>query len=260
VTKPYFFAIEAAGGKVSHILGTRHVGVELAKFPPVVASALHAAKLAVFEVAPGDEPDRHTPDVALAKQLGPDLWAHYTELVGKQMAAGLQDGRPEVALIGMMIMYENVGATLDLEIEREVKIAKIPAQGLETAAFQDALIEKLFDLRMLRATIKGTKDRHELADESGKDLGQYCAGSDETAGLEDDTRKQLLADGYTEAELASIDDQMVFARNASWIPKLEQLLVSGDVFIAVGADHLIGDRGVVALLRKRGFKVTRVVQ
>jgi uncharacterized protein YbaP (TraB family) len=53
---------------------------------------------------------------------------------------------------------------------------------------------------------------------------------------------------------------MVYARNADWIPKLEKILAQGDVFIAVGADHLSGPKGVVALLQKRGYKLTRVTQ
>jgi uncharacterized protein YbaP (TraB family) len=53
---------------------------------------------------------------------------------------------------------------------------------------------------------------------------------------------------------------MVYARNASWIPKLEKMFEGGNVFVAVGADHLLGKRGVVALLEARGFKVTRVVR
>src|SRR5687768_7890413 len=51
VKGPFFFRIEK-GGKVSHILGTRHIGVSLTKFPKPVHDAIAAAKLAVFEVAP----------------------------------------------------------------------------------------------------------------------------------------------------------------------------------------------------------------
>src|ERR1700733_310821 len=51
---PYFFEL-SKDGKTSHILGTRHVGVPFAKLPKVVHDDLHAAKLAVFEVAPDDK-------------------------------------------------------------------------------------------------------------------------------------------------------------------------------------------------------------
>ena len=64
--------------------------------------------------------------------------------------------------------------------------------------------------------------------------------------------------GVTTAELDAMDDKLVFSRNRDWIPKLEQLFQQSDVFVAVGADHLIGKTGVVSLLQARGFKITRI--
>jgi uncharacterized protein YbaP (TraB family) len=52
----------------------------------------------------------------------------------------------------------------------------------------------------------------------------------------------------------------VFSRNRDWIPKLEKLFAQGDVFVAVGADHLIGDKGVIKLLEARGFTAKRITQ
>jgi uncharacterized protein YbaP (TraB family) len=257
VTGPYFYRIEKRG-KVSHILGTRHLGVPLSKFPTPVHDAITSAKLAVFEVAPGDDSDLPEKKVMLRDELGPELWAHYQTLVGTQMAQMLESTAPSVAMLSMMAMYEDLSATLDTEIEHLAQDTKIPTQGLETAEFQDRLLNKILDLRMLRAEVKTTKDRAELEKDSRDDLAEYCAGTDDKPGMDDDMRADLLASGYTEAELAAIDEEMVYARNASWIPKLEKILAQGDVFIAVGADHLTGPKGVVALLEKRGYKLTRI--
>lgn len=259
VTGAYFFRIEKAG-KVSHILGTRHVGVSLAKFPKPVHDAIASAKLAVFEVAPGDNSDLPQTMVFLPDELGPDLWKHYQTLVGESTAQALQSTSPSVAVLAMMVMYEDIGATLDIEIERKVVAASIPTRGLESSEFQDRLLAKVLDLRMLRAAVTHTKDRTEIATESRHDLAEYCAGTDDKPGMDDDMRAELLASGYTETELARIDEEMVFARNADWIPKLEKLLRQDSVFIAVGADHLTGPRGVVALLEKRGYKLTRITK
>lgn len=257
VTAPYFYKIEKAG-KVSHILGTRHVGVPLSKFPPVVHEAIASARLVVFEVAPGDDFDGEDVEVSLPDELGPELWSHYTKLVGKDVASSLKRATPSAALLMLMVMYEDIGAMLDVEIQRQVLAAGIPTKGLEKAQFQDALLDELLDIRMLRASIEHTEDRDELAKESREDLTEYCSGTDEDPGMDADMRRDLLASGYTQAEIDRIDDLMVHARNADWIPKLEPMLKTGDVFIAVGADHLTGPKGVVSLLAARGYKLTRV--
>ena len=259
VTGPYFYRIEKAG-KVSHILGTRHVGVPLTKFPQPVHDAIDNAKLAVFEVAPGDDSDLGQPEVYLPDALGPDLWKKYKSLVGVVLAKELERTQPSVAVLALMVLYEDIGATLDMEIERKVTTAGIPTKGLEAAEFQDRLLNKLLDMRMLKAAINYTDDRKELAKESHDDLIEYCAGTDTQPGMDEDMRSDMLAAGYTKAELDAIDEEMVFRRNFDWIPKLEKILEQDRTFIAVGADHLTGDKGVVSLLEKRGYKLTRITK
>lgn len=47
-------------------------------------------------------------------------------------------------------------------------------------------------------------------------------------------------------------------RNINWIPKLQPLLESGNIFIGVGALHLPGKNGLINLLQNKGFTVTPV--
>jgi uncharacterized protein YbaP (TraB family) len=259
VTGPYFFEV-SKDGKVSHILGTRHVSVSLAKFPEVVRSNIRSAKLAVFEVAPDDTSGTRAKDEPLRDELGSADWNHLRELVGDDTAQELVKAAPDTAAITMLVLYEDITNMLDKQIEDMVAAAKIPAIGLETAAFQDDVLAKLLDFRMLRATVENTKDRAEIQQESADDLTQYCAGTDDTPGMDDKEKAKMRKAGYTDAELAAMDETLVFARNNSWIPKFEELFKQGDVFVAVGADHLIGKRGVVSLLRARGFTVTRITR
>ena len=122
------------------------------------------------------------------------------------------------------------------------------------------MLDKLFDLRALKVQIEQTKDRSRARTGQPRRSRRVLRRHRESPGTDEKTRKDMLAGGYTNAEIDHIDDLMVFQRNASWIPQLEKLFADGDVFVAVGADHLIGDKGVVALLRKRGFTATRVTQ
>jgi len=54
------------------------------------------------------------------------------------------------------------------------------------------------------------------------------------------------------------EEVMLFARNKKWVPRIRRIAAEKPTFFAVGAGHLGGDRGVIALLRKDGFKVRAI--
>jgi len=56
------------------------------------------------------------------------------------------------------------------------------------------------------------------------------------------------------------DEVMLFQRNQNWIAKIEKMVHDKPTFIAVGAAHLGGEKGVIELLRRAGFKVRAVVK
>jgi uncharacterized protein YbaP (TraB family) len=259
VTGPFFFEL-TKDGKTSHILGTRHISVGLAKFPPIVGTTLDQASLAVFEIAPDDMTNGTHVDEPLKKELGPKDWAHYEELVGKETAARLETGQADSAALMMLVIYEDISNTLESQLQKRAGDHHIKMSGLETSAFQDGVLAKLLDLRMLKATIEQTKDRAEIKKDSLDDLKEYCAGTDDSPGMDEESREKMLKAGYTKEELDAQDEILVFKRNADWIPKLSKLFEQDKVFVAVGADHLIGPRGVIELMKAQGFAVKRIKQ
>ncbi|MFP4519996.1 MAG: TraB/GumN family protein [Oceanicaulis sp.] len=57
---------------------------------------------------------------------------------------------------------------------------------------------------------------------------------------------------------AELYDAIIVQRNRNWVPQIEAALASDrDVFVAVGAGHLPGEDGVIALLQAKGHAVTR---
>jgi uncharacterized protein YbaP (TraB family) len=51
----------------------------------------------------------------------------------------------------------------------------------------------------------------------------------------------------------------VTARNQRWLPQIEQLLHGeGNCLVIVGALHLVGDGGLLELLRKDGFAAAQL--
>lgn len=53
-------------------------------------------------------------------------------------------------------------------------------------------------------------------------------------------------------------ERMINKRNANWLRIIAGLLPSASIFIAVGAGHLPGDKGLISLLRKEGYSVSPV--
>ncbi|HEY0355647.1 MAG TPA: TraB/GumN family protein, partial [Flavisolibacter sp.] len=87
----------------------------------------------------------------------------------------------------------------------------------------------------------------------------------------EDTEMKMLTEAYRQQQLNKMDeltrneksiegftDILLYDRNADWAKKLEELMKNNALVIAVGAGHLPGEKGVINLLRKAGYKVEPV--
>ena len=59
-------------------------------------------------------------------------------------------------------------------------------------------------------------------------------------------------------EMTGNSDFLLKDRNEKWVKALPAIISSGSQFIAVGAGHLVGDDGILNLLRKAGYTVVPV--
>ncbi len=69
--------------------------------------------------------------------------------------------------------------------------------------------------------------------------------------------KQLTDEDDTQT-MSKYKNLLLTNRNKNWISKIENYAKEQPTFFGVGAAHLIGNEGVIQLLRKQGFKVTPV--
>ncbi|WP_045387034.1 TraB/GumN family protein [Falsirhodobacter sp. alg1] len=67
---------------------------------------------------------------------------------------------------------------------------------------------------------------------------------------------QTTADVH--AEFAKTEKTLLIDRNKAWIPVIENACKDGPVVAAFGALHLSGDQGVLALLEREGFTISRL--
>ena len=49
--------------------------------------------------------------------------------------------------------------------------------------------------------------------------------------------------------------QMIVARNRNWLPKIQAEAAKKPTLFAVGTAHLIGNQGLIMLLRESGYQV-----
>ncbi len=118
---------------------------------------------------------------------------------------------------------------------------------LETAEQQAAL---LFDFTPIslqaEALVEMLKDPQKSVD-SAKKLTEAYMKQDLPAMLElsekDDEHPEFM-------------EALLDKRNADWLTKLPDIFNDGSTFVAVGALHLAGDKGVIEGLRKLGYTVT----
>ncbi len=66
----------------------------------------------------------------------------------------------------------------------------------------------------------------------------------------------ILQDTENDSKLALINDKLITERNQVMVVKIEDMLKTRDsYFIVIGAGHLVGDKGVIELLRKKGYAI-----
>jgi hypothetical protein len=126
--------------------------------------------------------------------------------------------------------------------------------GLETPEFQFRLLycsqslrrqadELLCQVTNVQKTM--TDARQLTALYMRKDLDAMLRLTEQTSGDACDVQSSEL-------------DTMLFKRNADWAEKLPSLMVDAPSLVVVGALHLPGPRGLIQLLKSKGYKVSAV--
>ncbi len=123
-------------------------------------------------------------------------------------------------------------------------------RGLETIEFQTSLFADMSaeeSVEFLQYTMTDLDTMIPLVDEI---VAAWTRG--DSARIED-----LLFDEFSNHE--ALFDRLVTQRNLRWLPQIEDLF-RGDVnaMVVVGSLHLVGEQGLVELLKAKGYKVEQL--
>lgn len=244
---PLLWSVTGDGGPTVWLFGTIH-DAGLPAVPPSVLAALAASVRFASELGDG-EPDKDAIR-ALARiergpgidqQLGADDWWDLRDaLRGKIREDDLRRARPWYALILLNRTSAPKTESMDVGLARTARQNRLPIEGLETAEDQIRALDSVVTIDDLAQAIRTRKT---LSCAYTGLLAAYAAG--DLAALE----PMLVIPRSAES--------ILWARNRRWLPAIERYLAHGGGFIAVGLGHLIGEKGLPALLAKSGYRVER---
>ncbi|MFN4079884.1 MAG: TraB/GumN family protein [Saprospiraceae bacterium] len=140
--------------------------------------------------------------------------------------------------------------SVEMELYRMCRKKRLESAGLETIDYQLSLFDSIpyeAQARMLVEAVRGADANN--ADELSKMFEMY-ARQDINA-----MQKSISSD---DEGLMKYERLLLTQRNQNWIPVMERMMREKTTFFAVGAGHLAGPQGVIALLRGRGYRVDAI--
>ena len=261
----------------SYLFGTIHIIPEEDYFlPKGMVAALNDSDEVVFEIDPRQMQDpmaimglmskiNMRGDTSLEDLLPKE---EYDEVAAYFNASGMpffifKKMKPLFlsAMVGQDIQAMQEGGGMDaagtksyeLEMTKLAKAADKKITGLETMDFQLSLFDSIpyrGQAEMLYEAVRADK------------AGENDEGENEMDRIVNMYKRKAIAEmaGSISEEgkgISRFEELLLTRRNKSWVPLIEAK-IKGDApkLFAVGAAHLGGEKGVIALLRQEGYTVT----
>jgi uncharacterized protein YbaP (TraB family) len=261
------FRVDAPGRAPSWVFGTLHSNdPRVVDVAPVVSKALAGARRlaaemlltpaaapAFFEAAQFEDRRR------LADYLDAATLARVKQVLGPALPEdGVFDRLKPWAVLMLLAQAEGgrSGPTLDEVLVDEAQRRRIAVIGLELPDEQVAALDTI-PLQSQVALVRWTLDRqHRLAADHentiaawlDRDLGQLAALA----------RAPGRVDPAVAPHFRALTTHVVENRSVLMAHRLFLPLREGRVFVAVGALHLYGPCGLLALIRAQGYRIQRV--
>lgn len=151
----------------------------------------------------------------------------------------------EMQRMGAMPQYG-----VDFHFDRQAKTDRKERGALETVDFQISIFSSLSDE-------EGEEFLKQTLDHLDKTTSVFSQMVNAWRSGNSKELEKLLLDSFE--AYPDIADRFLYARNKKWIPQIEELIKEKkNTMIIVGAGHLIGDQGVVALLRQKGYHIEQM--
>jgi len=178
-------------------------------------------------------------------------WAKSEMKMSEEKFRKTMGGMKPFMVVQMAAQLQFIGKTESYEMTFE-KLARensIDIKGLETIEEQMSLFDNLTKDQQAQMVMEGIRNSERTL-QLTKTMQQVY-----TRQHVDSLYLIIAEEGGT---ISEEQGEFIDKRNEKWIPKIEAMISEKKTFIAVGAGHLGGPKGVIRLLEKRGYALTPV--
>lgn len=266
-TSHLLWEVEGTDAKI-YLFGTIHVGEQsMYPFPKRISQAIKDSEHLVFEVNLTPQSEMKLA-MSMQKDMmyldGTSLKDHIPSELYQKTISYLKQNQPmlaaaapkmkpwALAITATMLEMQKAGFDAQLGIEKRLqhtaKVQKKKILELESIEFQAKLLANLpSQEKFLEKTMDDLPKTKELMT---KVIGMWKSG--DIAGL----HKELVAP--MKKEMPKVYKVMMTDRNINMAKGIEKLAkTKSSYFIALGSAHFIGEDSIIAMLRRKGYKINR---
>lgn len=252
------------GDQQAYLYGTIHISCN-AELNPTVEDALNQSDALILEIDLSDPnlqmrmmqqmmlPDQKDASDYLSNEHYQLLKKYVDENVntvpGFEMVKNMKPLLLSSMIIQSLLTCTNQ-AGYDQLLLQKAQQKNIPISGLETLDEQMNALDKIPPKEVYEEIVESIKDdQHEDLDMLHKMMEHY-----------NNADLQALKKLFDESDsiINDFTDVALNKRNKNWIPVIKEKMAGKKAFIAFGAAHLTGSKGVIQLLRNEGYQVSPV--
>jgi uncharacterized protein len=274
-----FWKVEKAGLPPNWLFGTMHLSdPRVTNLPEEAKAAFDSSKVVVLESDEILDQQKAAANMMARPELmyfaGKETIADYLRPDEKKLLEEglMKRGMPLAAVVKMkpwlltsMVSLPSCELSrkaqgmpfLDMKLAKDGLAAGKEVKGVETLAEQMEVVASLPMSFHVKSLIGSMKYPQYTADMMETTLQLYLQGE---IGLVFPAGTYFAPemDASDFQDMTLFEEKLITMRNHNMADRGEPILARGNVFMAVGALHLIGDQGLVELLRKKGYTVTAV--
>ena len=264
--KSLLWKIEGNGLETpSYLFGTMHmIAEEYFVFPDALKERIKSCNKIVMEL-PGLPDPKEAMEMMMAKE-GETMKDIFTEsqydsvLTFGSEALNMSKSTFEMAF-GKLKPFAIIAAITQMSFKGKVesyemtliKLSKdndIEMGGLETVEQQLGFFSSISNEKIAEMIMGTLEKSGDDSEDEMKEMMQIYKDQDL-----DKLGKFMIE---SSPELMENEAVLLTDRNKNWIPKIEGFIKEGSTFVAVGAAHLVGEQGVIQLLKDQGYTLTPI--